>query len=170
MFDDRTLIWGWARIAISNYIKMTIIDPYFVSSLNNFIHSHTELCPKLEHAKTTWSIIIFSKQMRFCPSASSIVPLTSSEEITGSIWGIPKLGVPKNSWVLKKNLINMDDVGVPLFQETSIWGYFWPPLTGNFSSTLNCSSQGQISHSALHGQWSFREEPRRRSGGMWWGQ
>ena len=30
-------------------------------------------------------------------------------------------GVPKNGWFRREYPINMDDLGVPLFQETSIW-------------------------------------------------
>ena len=30
-------------------------------------------------------------------------------------------GVPKNGWFVREYPINMDDLGVPLFQETSIY-------------------------------------------------
>ena len=34
-------------------------------------------------------------------------------------WVFPKIGVPQNGWFIVENLINMDDLGVPLFSETS---------------------------------------------------
>ena len=37
------------------------------------------------------------------------------------IWVFPKIGVPQNGWFTIENHIEMDDLGVPLLLETSIW-------------------------------------------------
>ena len=36
------------------------------------------------------------------------------------IWTFPKMGVPQYGWCIMENTIEMDDLGVPLFQETTM--------------------------------------------------
>ena len=34
-------------------------------------------------------------------------------------WGFPKMEVPKNGWFIREHPLKMDDLGAPLFLETS---------------------------------------------------
>ena len=40
------------------------------------------------------------------------------------IWVFPKIGVPQNGWFIMEPSIKMDDLGVTLFSETSIFLLF----------------------------------------------
>ena len=62
-------------------------------------------------------------------------------------WVFPKIGVPQNGWFMMENLIEMDDLGVPLFLETHKWDPFRVNQTiqiyGNLQAfrhiTMHCS-------------------------------
>ena len=43
-----------------------------------------------------------------------------NEDCTGKIWGVPLMEVPQNGWLIMEHPINMDDLGVAPFQESSI--------------------------------------------------
>ena len=65
-------------------------------------------CPASEAGKNGVSSVFVSIQLQI-----SLLQQTS--------WMFPKIGVPPNGWFIMEHLIEMDDLGVPLFLETPSW-------------------------------------------------
>ena len=68
-------------------------------------------------SKAAWLL----KRGRFHRGLSGGGSLGMVHVIINPIWVFPKIGVPQNGWFRMENLIKMNDLGVPLVLETSIY-------------------------------------------------
>ena len=54
-------------------------------------------------------------------SGHSVIMNHANPKCTVHTWVFPKIGIPQNGWFVMENPIKMDDLGVPLFSETSTY-------------------------------------------------
>ena len=85
----------------------------------------TEKCQEMKE-------FLLSTDMPEADSSNCLMLKKGWCQLSTYIWVFPKIGVPQNGWFILENLIKMDDLGVPLFSETSI---YFPP--GPLERSLN---------------------------------
>ena len=77
------------------------------------------------------------------------------------IWRFPEMGVPQDGWLIRENSIKMDDWGVPLFQETTIWSSFtiiYPSYIHHIS-IIRVQMEWQNQPMSIHFHWHCGADP-----------
>ena len=96
-----------------NYCYHLYRDIYEVFLAKNLI------CSCLEETSSSYSCVPMQLRKLGRPAeGKDISPFAMK------IWVFPEMVVPQNGWFIMENPIKMNDLGVPLFSETSIYAFF----------------------------------------------
>ena len=111
------------------YINIKFIDISY-KAVTTYINSNHIMCcaAVFRHLAVLWELDV---ELPFPLELAMVQPATKNSFFFGvakgslsgnqmHIWVFPKIGVPQNGWFIMENPIKMDDLGVPLFSETSI--------------------------------------------------
>ena len=121
------------------------------------------------YGQCRYSKYTYMDGMGFEPSLhfwNSIVNFQGCTEM--SIWVFPKIGVLQNGWFIMENPIKMDDLGVPLFSETSIYSCNICKLLQNLPPPqLLASRTRQALQNLQLNQKPWRQRPKTLGGKEW---